>query len=161
MASVKESDLIGIGKKFQMDTESGERIVVVIHDDGRRELYRYDQKHHQSYCLATLSDDESRQLAGIVGGLAYKPKALETIEVALNDLVIEWYKVEEGANAGGKSIGELGLRQNVGVAVIAAIAGGETLINPGPDFVITAGITLVAAGTRENITRLKHILRKA
>lgn len=160
MASVKETDLIGIGKKFQIDTDAGDRIVVIIHDDGRREIYRYDEKDRQSYCMATLSDDESRQIAGIIGGMAYKPKALETIELAINDLMIEWYKVECDIGAAGKTIGELGVRQSTGAVVIAAINGTESTINPGPDFVIVPGVTLVVAGKRTNIMRLKEILRE-
>src|SRR5690606_8344297 len=104
MSIVRESDLIGIGKKFQIQTEAGDHMVVVIHDDGRRELYRYDDEENESRCVMTLSDEESRQVAGIIGGLSYKPKALEKVEVALDDLIIEWIKVEISGNAINKSI---------------------------------------------------------
>jgi len=158
MSIVRESELIGIGKKYQIETEAGDNMVVVIHDDGRRELYRYDQEENESRCVMTLSDEESRQLAGIIGGLSYKPKALETIEVALDDLIIEWYKVEGGASSIGKSIGELEVRKRTGASIIAAIQGGESIINPGPDYVIAAETTLVVAGKRSHIKLLKEIL---
>lgn len=158
MSVVRESDLVGIGKKFEIDTEAGDQMVVVIHDDGRRELYRREEEDSETHCVMTLSDEESRQVAGIIGGLSYKPKALETIEVALDDLRIEWYKVGESNDGVDKSIGELEVRQKTGASIIAAIRNEDTVINPGPDYVITSGTTLVIAGKRNNIKLLKEIL---
>src|SRR5690606_776588 len=125
--------------------------------DGRRELYNYDETENESRCVLTLNDDESRQVAGIIGGLSYKPKALETIEVALDDLIIEWYKVKEQSNAIGKTIGELEVRKMTGASIIAAIHEDDTVINPGPDFVISQDVTLVVAGKRNHIKLLKKI----
>lgn len=158
MSIVRESDLIGIGKKYQIETDAGDQMVVVIHDDGRRELYRYDEEENESRCVMTLSDEESRQVAGIIGGLSYKPKALETVEVALDDLMIEWIKVEQSDRSNNKSIGELEVRQRTSASIIAALREGESTINPGPDYVITPGTTLVVAGKRNHIRLLKEIL---
>lgn len=158
MSVVRESDLIGIGKKYQIETEAGDNMVVVIHDDGRRELYRHDDVENETHCVMTLSDEESRQIAGILGGLSYKPKALETIEVALDDLRIEWYKVEPFNDGVNKSIGKLGVRQRTGASIIAGIREDETIINPGPDYIIEPGVTLVIAGKAKNIKLLKEIL---
>lgn len=158
MSIVRESDLIGIGKKYQIETEAGDHMVVVIHDDGRRELYRYDQEESESKCVMTLSDEESRQVAGIIGGLSYKPKALETIEVALDDLSIEWIKVSNDSPSLGKSIGELEVRKRTGASIIAAIKEGDSIINPGPDYVMRADTTMVVAGKRNHIKLIKEIL---
>jgi TrkA domain protein len=152
MSIVRESDLIGIGKKYQIETEAGDNMVVVIHDDGKRELYRSEGDDSETHCVMTLSDEESRQVAGIIGGLSYKPKALETMELALDDLRIEWYKVGAPRDGVNKSIGELE------ASIIAAIKDEDTIINPGPDYVITPGTTLVVAGKKANIKQLKEIL---
>src|SRR5690606_4737967 len=151
MSIVRESDLIGIGKKYQIETNAVDNMVVIIHDDGRRELYRYDEEENESRCVMTLSDEEARQVAGIIGGLSYKPKALDTVELALDDLLIEWYKVEKSDISTNKSIGELEVRQRTGASIIAAIKDGDTTINPGPDYIITQGTTLVVAGKRNHI----------
>lgn len=158
MSIVRESDLIGIGRKYQIETSAGDQMVVVIHDDGRRELYRFDEDENESQCVMTLSDEEARQVAGIIGGLSYKPKALETIEVALDDLTIEWYKVLESGKSINKSIGDLEVRQRTGATIIAAISEKETTINPGPEYMIVPGITLVVAGKRNHIRLLKEII---
>jgi len=70
MSTISESNLPGIGRKFQVETISGDRLIIVIHDDGRRELYHYDRKNlNRAASVLTLTDGEARQIAGIVGGL--------------------------------------------------------------------------------------------
>lgn len=158
MSTVRESDLIGIGKKFQIETSYGDEMVVVIHDDGRREIYSYDEDENESRCVMTLNDEEARQVAGIIGGLSYKPKALESIELAIDDLLIEWYKVPEESVSAKKTIGELEVRKKTGASIIAAIQEDDTIINPGPEYEILPGATLVVAGKRNQIKLLKKIL---
>ncbi len=158
MSIVRESDLIGIGKKFQIQTSYGDDMVIVIHDDGLREIYSYDDEENESKCVMTLNDDEARQVAGIIGGLSYKPKALETIELAIDDLLIEWYKVPGDSNSVSKTIGELEVRKKTGASIIAAIQEDNTIINPGPEHEISPGSTLIVAGKRNQIKLLKKIL---
>lgn len=158
--TIRETDLPGIGKKFQVTTRGGDKLVIVVHDDGRRECYHFDPENpDDTVSIVTLDDDEARMVAAIIGGMTYKPRALETIEVALDDLIIEWYRVEPEYKCVGKSIGELNVRQISGATIIAIVGKQQTKqINPGPDVVIKAEATLIVAGERGQQKLFKNIM---
>ncbi|ABO50047.1 potassium/proton antiporter regulatory subunit, CPA2 family [Desulforamulus reducens MI-1] len=159
MSLIKETDLPGIGRKFQVNTRSGDKLVIVIHDDGRREIHHFDYDDpEESISMVTLDDNEARRVSGIIGGMAYLPKALESVEVAFDNMVFEWYKVESGAKAIGKTIVELQIRKKTGAMIIAIIKKDEKIINPGPNQVIAEGATLVVIGERKQVKACKELL---
>lgn len=160
MKPIRETDLPGIGRKFLIETQSHDRLTVVVHDDGKRELYHhYYDDPDETISMITLNDNEARSVAGILGGMVYRPKALENMEIALNDMVIEWCKVEPHYKAVDKTIGQLEVRKKTGVSVIAIIEKDNTkIINPGPDNVIHEGATIVLVGERNQIKSGKSLI---
>lgn len=56
--NIKENDLPGIGKKFEIETRNREKMTIVIHDDGRREIYRFDDEDPDEV-LSTISLDDA------------------------------------------------------------------------------------------------------
>ncbi len=161
-ASIRESDLPGIGRKFQIDTRAGDRLVIVVHDDGRRELYHFDSDDPEDYIsTVTLDDTEARQVAAIIGGMIYKPQALASVEVALDDLIIEWLKVEPGSACIGKSIGDQKIRHRTGATIIAVVEKDHSKrINPGPEQIINEDAVLVITGERQQIQAVKKLLTR-
>jgi TrkA domain protein len=153
--NIRESELPGIGCKFEIITKNDEKIVIVIHDDGRREIYLFDTDHEDVTSNIAFNDAEARQMAAILGGMTYKPKALETIEMAFAGLVIEWFKVEPGARAEGKTIGQLDIRNHYNVTVISILKNNmKEMLNVGPEAVIAKGDTLVISGERELVKKV-------
>lgn len=157
MTVIREAELPGLGKKYQLNLETGEQITVVIHDDGTREVYYFTEDADEPLASVTLTDKESRQLGSIIGGAFYQPQTLEKLETAVSDLRIEWLKVREKSKIAGQSIGELELRKNHGVIIIAVMEDkgkgrkASLYINPGPSYVFQPGHTVVAAGKFDKI----------
>ncbi|MHA4409713.1 cation:proton antiporter regulatory subunit [Bacillus cereus] len=153
--NIRESELPGIGCKFEVITKGNEKMVIVIHDDGRREMYHFDADHEESISSVSLRDSEARQIAAILGGMVYRPQALDTIEMAFEGLSIEWFKVENNAPVVQKTIGTLHVRNTYNVTIIAILKKNmKKFFNPGPDSIIEAGDMLVLSGARHEVKRI-------
>ena len=160
MSTISEAYLPGVGRKFQVDTLSGDRLIIIIHDDGVREVYHFDRKNLQRPAsVITLTDGEARQIAGIVGGLTYVPKSLPSSEVVLDDLVLDWFTIEKGSACAGKTIRDLQVRTATGASIVSIIDVDHVKrTNPEADTVLNEGATLVLAGDRKTISALKKLL---
>ncbi|MBF7083873.1 cation:proton antiporter regulatory subunit [Desulfallas sp. Bu1-1] len=166
MSTIKEAELPGLGKKFEVSLDNGDRVVIVIHDEGTREVYHFPEGEDDALSSVTMTDQEARQVGSIISGSFYQPRLLEKLETAVADLRIEWLEVKENSRVAGKSIGDLGLRKNHGIIVIAVIEDklrgrkGHARINPGPSYIFTPGHTIVAAGIKEKMDLFEDMLQK-
>ncbi|HBV97731.1 MAG: K(+)/H(+) antiporter subunit KhtT [Peptococcaceae bacterium BICA1-7] len=159
MSTFRESDLPGIGRKFQINSRSGDKLVIIVHDDGKREMHHFDYNDpDESISMVTLDDAEARRVGAILGGMVYMPKALESVDVAFDEMKIEWFKIEPGAKAIGKTIGELHIRKITGAMIIAVIKKDQKIINPGPDQFVYEGATLVVLGERGQVKACKRLI---
>ena len=160
MSSISEVFLPGVGRKFQIETLDGERLVIVIHDDGTRELYHFARKNlDRPASVLRLTDGEARQIAGIIGGLTYVPRSLPMAEVILGDLVLEWFKIEPRAACIGKTIHDLRIRTLTGASIVSIVEPDQTKrTNPEASTVLNEGATLIVAGDRRTINSLKRLL---
>ena len=160
MSTISEVFLPGVGRKFQVETTSGDRLVIVIHDDGKRELYHFTRKNpDRAASVLTLTDGEARQIAGIIGGLTYVPRNLPMAEVILGDLVLEWFTIEQGVACIGRTIRDLEVRTRTGASIVSILEADQTKrTNPEADTVLNEGATLILAGDRRTINAAKRLL---
>ena len=147
---VTETDLPGVGKRFEVDLRSGGDAVVVIHNTGRRELFYRQQPDADSELLLDLTDRESRLVGTILEGAYFQPVSDKVPETVIgDDVVIEWYSLNGDSPIVGESLGETNLRREFGITVLAIERGNEVTSNPEPEFVFEAEDTVIAIGSRE------------
>jgi K+:H+ antiporter subunit KhtT len=155
---LRETRLPGIGTKFTFQLEGG-RLVVIVHNDGKRELYYFRPAGDEEPRAAiALDDDEARQLGAVIGGAFERPKIVEELEMALGELLIEWEAVPEESPWIGKTLAESGFRAKTGVTIIAILREPEPVSGARPDDVIQRGDTLVTVGKAGQYAAFRELL---
>jgi TrkA domain protein len=157
--TVYETDLPGVGKKFEVELDGETRLVIVIHNTGKRELFLRESEDADAEKLFGLSDRLARQVGTIMEGAYFQPIRTETIDTVLSDdTLIEWAKVQPDSPLVGQTLADTRLRQELGVSVIAVQRGEETIENPGAETEIRADDTLVVLGSREACKQLDGVV---
>jgi TrkA domain protein len=144
---LRETRLPGIGTKFTIRLDGGGRLAIILHIDGKRELYFFrNADDDEPRAVISLDDDEARQLGAVLGGAYERPKIVEDLELALGELDIEWVPVPDDSPWIGKTLAECAFRAKAGITVVAILREPEPIAGAQPDDVIQKGDTLVTVG---------------
>lgn len=157
MAEVTETQLPGVGVRHEFSTGAGERVAVLSHRTGRREIATYDRADPDS-CTTVLhlNPDDTRTLADLLGGGPLSEAAAGVQRLA--GVAIDWVPINAGSGHAGSTIGHARLRTRTGSSVVAVIRGDETIPAPGPETVLVADDLVVAVGTPEGLRQLRDLL---
>ncbi|MGH2750333.1 MAG: cation:proton antiporter regulatory subunit [Actinomycetota bacterium] len=148
--SVHEEELPGIGRKFEITVAKGDRIDVVIHHSGRRDLYIFERDDEDPRTVMKLTDDQARRLGAVLSGAYFKPAVVEEIEALIGEFVVDWITLTDESPATGKSLAELEVRKRTGMSVISIIRTGATIKAPDPNEVLRSGDRLVVVGPQRH-----------
>jgi TrkA domain protein len=158
MPEVSETPLPGVGVRHEFVTAAGERLAVVTHRTGRRELAVYDRPDRDaSSTVLHLSADDTRTLAELLGASPVS-EAVAAVQQRLEGLAIDWVTVPAGSPFVGGTIADGAFRTRTGASIVAIVRGGTTMPAPGPDHGFEAGDVIVAVGTTEGLAQLRDLL---
>jgi TrkA domain protein len=158
LVRIEETQLPGVGVRYEFLTEDGERIGVVHHRGGRREVFICRAGEPDTVALSLeLSDDEAHTF-GEMMGVATVAERLVDLQQSVEGLAIDWLGVDPDSPYARRTIGDARIRTRTGVSVVAVIRGTTPFPAPGPEFEIEAGDTLVVVGTPKGIAGVTDIL---
>lgn len=159
MADVTETVLPGVGVRHEFTTADGERVGVLVHRNGRREVLVYDRSDPDS-CSSRLelTSDESRTVAELLGASQIS-EAVTAVQQQIEGLAIEWLDVEAGSSSVGTTIADGMYRTRTGASIVAVVRHDTSIPAPGPDFAFQGGDVVVAVGTSEGLEQLRSLLR--
>lgn len=156
LSGVVDRTLPGIGHRYDLSSDDGTRVVVVVHHSGRRDLYVFTSGGDEPDDAVTLTDSQARTLGAILGGAYFKPAVVEELEAVIGGLVIDWVTLQARSRGVGRTIGELEIRRRTGITVVAILRDHVPHLAPDPTERLAADDQLVIAGRHEDLPRFQH-----
>jgi len=155
---ITESDLPGVGKKFEIELKDGE-MIVVIHNTGKRELFYRPDPDADSEKVFSFDDELARTIGSIIEGAHFQPIEAETKETTLpGGILLEWYELHPGSPLVGETLESADIGNKSGLTIVAIQRDGAVIDSPDADTTLREGDTLIGVGTRENCTAFEAML---
>lgn len=161
MAEVRETELPGVGVRYEFTTSSGEPVSVLVHRTGKREIMVYDRDDpDRCHTALRLSADDALTLVEVLGA----SRVIASLAAAQQDLAglaIDWLTVASTSQWVGRTLAEAAVHTRTGVSVVAVIRAGDAIHAPGADFELHPDDRVVAIGTAEGVAQLERELSGA
>jgi TrkA domain protein len=158
VTTVRETQVPGVGVRYELDLESGQRIGVLVHRSGRRELLHYSARDPDAVeTEMVLTPAEGKVVADLLGGTQLV-ESLTQMQQRVEGLAIDWLPIPATSPFVGRTIGDAEVRSRTGVSIVAVLRGDDAFPAPGPEFVLKADDTVVVVGTPEGIRAAAELL---
>lgn len=150
--------LPGIGVRHTATTGRRQRLGVICHLGGRRDLVLYDSDDASS-AVATLVLDaaEAQQVAGLLNTVVTVDH-LNELERELPGIAAVRLRLPAGSAFAGRPMRDAQARTRAAVTIAAVVHEGRVHLPPEPDLVLEPGDELLVIGTSEAIAALAAIL---
>lgn len=158
MPELNETHLPGVGERLEFVSEAGNRVGVVHHRTGQRELFVCSPTDPDAVAMSVdLTDEESHALADALGGSSIV-EGMRGLAKRVRGLAIDWLEIDAETPFVGRTIGDAQVRTRTGVSIVAVVRGDTAHPAPGPDFRLEAGDVAVVVGTPSGIDATRNIL---
>lgn len=97
--------------------------------------------------IQRFSDRVRSELYAPVSGNGVEDDLLSQLRRTSRMIETDWTSVPDDSDLCGRTIGELGIRSEIGVSIVAVIRGDEVIPNPGPEVNLEAGDFIGTLGT--------------
>jgi TrkA domain protein len=158
MADIIETPLPGVGVRHEFTTADKERVAVLTHRSGRREIAIYDRGDPDACrTVLRLSPDDTRALADVLGASSVS-ETVASVQQDIEGVAIDWVTLPADSPFADSTIANGQFRTRTGASVIAIVRGAQTIPAPGPEQELHGDDVIVAVGTPEGLAHLRNLL---
>lgn len=144
---IRESNLPGVGKKYEVDLDSHQSVAVIIHSNGRREVFYRDDREGTDYQeVLNLSDSQARILGLFLVGAYYQPIATKLGQQSDDGEYVDWYSVDENSTLVGLQKKEIYSESDFDGIVLGVERDSEVRSTVDDEFIFDVGDRLIVIG---------------
>lgn len=156
--TIERTALPGIGIAHAVTTAAHQRLGVISHVGGRRDLVVYHPGDpDEAAVTVTLDDLEARRLADLLAG-SVTVDHVSGLLGHVTGITAVRIRVPAGSPFDGAPLRDTRARALTGVSVVAVVRDGESTASPDPDFVLRGDDIVVAVGDEHGITAFTALL---
>jgi TrkA domain protein len=157
---VFETQLPGVGSRYEFTTEAGDQLAIVARRDRRRELVLYDEDDRDAVGSSVeLTGEEAAVVVELLGGTKLTER-LADLRHEVEGLAIEWVTMPASGGLTGQTIGDGEIRTSTGASVVAVLRGGSSIPGPGPDFAFEPGDVVLVVGSNAGAQAAHDLLTR-
>lgn len=159
MAEIMETRLPGVGIRHEFVTSAGERLGIITHHSGRRELIVCTARD-PDVCkdVVRLEEDDVRALVEILGQ-SQVVEAVHDMHLRMQGLTLDWLPVAASAPCASCTVYDVEHQDEAPATIVAVVRDDKTIASPPSTFVLEPGDTAVVIGTPEGIKALSELLQ--
>ncbi|NUS73738.1 MAG: cation:proton antiporter regulatory subunit [Corynebacteriales bacterium] len=151
--------LPGIGLQHTFTTETGQRLGVISHRSGQRDLVIYDDDDPDtSISCVQMTPEEADGLADLLG-TSHIVERLAELERQVDGLVTEQIPLGTDSPFIGRTLGDTATRTRTGSSIVAVVRQGTVIASPRPDFRFQIDDVVVVVGTQHGTAAVARIFR--
>ncbi|MFN0091689.1 MAG: cation:proton antiporter regulatory subunit [Acidimicrobiales bacterium] len=155
-----ETPLPGVGSRYELTTEAGDRLAIVARRDRRREFVVYDDLDPDATRASVeLTGEEAAVVVELLGGTKLTER-LSDLRHEVEGLAIEWVTMPERGGLTGRTIEDGRVRTATGASVVAVIRAGRSLPGPGPELLFEPGDVVLVIGSFAGVRAAAELLTR-
>jgi TrkA domain protein len=155
---LERTALPGVGVSYTFVTEERQRIGVVAHLSGRRELMSYDPADSGTVQHAVvLTETEARTVAHLLDLPVMVDQVADLLR-GLDGVDALRIPIPAGSPYCGRRLGDTRARTRTGASIVAVVRDGRAIPSPAPDFEFRSGDEIVAVGDDAATSALRELL---
>ncbi|MCL9816767.1 cation:proton antiporter regulatory subunit [Natronocalculus amylovorans] len=155
---IKETDLPGVGKRYELYLDPNRSIAVLIHSTGGRKVFYREHVDDDYTEQFELTDSQARVLGLFLVGAYYQPIAGQISEETVSGEYIKWYSVTAESGLAGRPRDEVVIEKKTETVLLGLERDGEVHSVIERDVVFEVGDRLIVIGTREAHKELNNLL---